>query len=63
MITNEERAREQAAVLSVVKGVYDAWNAADPDAFVADYPEDASAIMPGAAYRNSPSTAPVPVLS
>lgn len=40
------------AVLDVVKGVYEAWNNADPDAFVADYFEDASAVMPGT-YRKS----------
>lgn len=34
-------------MLDVVKGVYQAWNDGDADAFVADYVEDASAVLPG----------------
>jgi uncharacterized protein (TIGR02246 family) len=44
--------QDEAAILAVLRGVYDAWNEADPDAFVADYLEDASAILPGS-YRKS----------
>ena len=43
---------EEAAVLDVIKGVYDAWNNADADAFVAEYLEDASAILPGAYMKS-----------
>lgn len=44
--------QDEAAILAVLRGVYDAWNEADPDSFVADYLEDASAILPGS-YRKS----------
>jgi uncharacterized protein (TIGR02246 family) len=36
----------------LLKGVYEAWNANDADAFVAEYTEDATAILPGS-YRKS----------
>jgi uncharacterized protein (TIGR02246 family) len=52
MLTTEARKKEEAAVLDVVKGVYEAWNNADPDAFVAEYLEDASAILPGAYMKS-----------
>jgi uncharacterized protein (TIGR02246 family) len=46
-LTTEAQKKEEAAVLGVIKGVYEAWNNADPDAFVAEYLQDASAILPG----------------
>ncbi len=51
-MTTEAQKKEEAAVLDVVKGVYEAWNKADPDAFVAEYFEDASAILPGAYMKS-----------
>jgi uncharacterized protein (TIGR02246 family) len=51
-LTAEARKKEETAILGVVKGVYEAWNSADPDAFVADYLEDASAILPGAYLKS-----------
>lgn len=51
-MTTEARKKEEAAVLDVLKGVYEAWNNADPDAFVAEYLEDASAILPGAYMKS-----------
>ncbi len=51
-MTTEARKKEEAAVLDVVKGIYEAWDNADPDAFVADYLEDASAILPGAYMKS-----------
>jgi uncharacterized protein (TIGR02246 family) len=38
---------DQQAVLGVLKGVYEAWEANDAEAFVADYLEDASVVQPG----------------
>ena len=52
MTTTEAQKHEEGAVLAVVKGVYDAWNKADPDAFVAEYYEDASAILPGSYLKS-----------
>lgn len=54
MTTTKTKAQkqEEAAVLAVLKGVYDAWNKADPDAFVAEYFEDASAILPGSYLKS-----------
>lgn len=49
-IPASEQGRE--AILAVPTGVYDAWNKADPDAFVVDYLEDASEMLPGS-YRMS----------
>jgi uncharacterized protein (TIGR02246 family) len=37
---------DQQAVLGVLKGVYDAWEANDAEAFVADYLDDASVVQP-----------------
>ncbi len=51
-MTTEAQKKEEAAVLDIVKGVYEAWNNADPDAFVAEYLEDASAILPGAYMKS-----------
>lgn len=44
--------QDKKSILAVLAGVYDAWNEADPDSFVGDYYEDASAILPGS-YRRS----------
>lgn len=52
MSTRETQKQERAAALDVVRGVYEAWNNADPDAFVAEYFEDASAILPGSYLRS-----------
>ncbi|QIZ00919.1 SgcJ/EcaC family oxidoreductase [Streptomyces sp. S1D4-11] len=52
MTANQTRAADETAIRNVLKGVYEAWNASDADAFVADYTEDASAILPGS-YRKS----------
>ncbi|MFE9644271.1 SgcJ/EcaC family oxidoreductase [Streptomyces sp. NPDC006365] len=52
MTANQTRAADETAILKVLKGVYEAWNANDADAFVAEYTEDASAILPGS-YRKS----------
>lgn len=52
MLTTEAQKQEEAAVLDVVKGTYEAWNNADPDAFVAEYLEDASAILPGSYMKS-----------
>jgi uncharacterized protein (TIGR02246 family) len=38
---------DQQAVLAVLKGVYEAWEANDAEAFVADYLDDASVVQPG----------------
>ena len=38
---------DQQAVLGVLKGVYEAWEANDAEAFVADYLDDASVVQPG----------------
>ena len=45
------RADEQA-VLDVLKGVYEAWEANDAEAFVADYLDDASVVQPGVYKKN-----------
>ncbi|MEU5540476.1 SgcJ/EcaC family oxidoreductase [Streptomyces sp. NPDC020362] len=52
MTANQAHAADESAILEVLKGVYDAWDAHDAAAFVADYTEDASAILPGS-YRKS----------
>ncbi|MEV6741325.1 SgcJ/EcaC family oxidoreductase [Streptomyces sp. NPDC051104] len=51
-MTTEAQKQEEAAILDVVKGVYQAWNNADPDAFVAEYFDDASAILPGSYLKS-----------
>jgi uncharacterized protein (TIGR02246 family) len=38
---------DQQAVLDVLEGVYEAWEANDAEAFVADYLDDASVVQPG----------------
>ncbi|MGA5895057.1 SgcJ/EcaC family oxidoreductase [Streptomyces venetus] len=52
MTANQTRAADETAIRNVLQGVYEAWNANDADAFVAEYTEDASAILPGS-YRKS----------
>ena len=47
MSITHTRKQEETAVLAVLDGIHEAWNQADPDAFVADYLENASAILPG----------------
>jgi len=42
----------QRAVLDVLKGVYEAWEANDAEAFVADYFDDASVVQPGVYRKN-----------
>lgn len=44
--------RDKTSILAVLAGVYDAWDNGDADSFVADYTEDASAVLPGS-YRRS----------
>jgi uncharacterized protein (TIGR02246 family) len=46
-LTTRASKKDQAAVLDVVQGVYDAWDNGNVDAFVADYLEDATAVLPG----------------
>ena len=46
------RAQDEAAIKGVLEGVYKAWDAGDADAFVTDYRDDATAILPGS-YRRS----------
>lgn len=44
---------EEKNVLAVIDRVYAAWEAGDATAFVADYLDDASSIMPGAYRANA----------
>jgi uncharacterized protein (TIGR02246 family) len=48
----ETRQDDVAAIKGVLGNLYQAWDAGDADAFVADYTEDATAIMPGS-FRQS----------
>ena len=43
---------DRQAVLDVLKGVYEAWEANDAEAFVADYLDDASVVQPGVYLKN-----------
>lgn len=52
MTANQRRAADETAILEVLNGVYGAWDEHDAEAFVSDYTEDASAILPGS-YRKS----------
>ncbi|MFJ3308218.1 SgcJ/EcaC family oxidoreductase [Streptomyces sp. NPDC086549] len=52
MTAHQKHTADESAILKVLTGVYDAWDAHDADAFVANYTEDASAILPGS-YRKS----------
>lgn len=44
---SNDRAADEAAIHSVMSASYKAWEAGDADAMVADYTEDATAILPG----------------
>jgi hypothetical protein len=48
----ETRTDDVAAIKSVLEEQYKAWDAGDADAFVTDYAEDATVVMPGI-YRRS----------
>lgn len=48
----ETRPHDVAAIKGVLESHYKAWDAGDADAFVTDYAEDATVIMPGI-YRKS----------
>jgi uncharacterized protein (TIGR02246 family) len=48
----ETRTHDVAAIEGVLESLYKAWDAGDAGAFVADYTEDATVIMPGT-YRTS----------
>ncbi|HEX8079028.1 MAG TPA: SgcJ/EcaC family oxidoreductase [Jatrophihabitans sp.] len=52
MTTTEAQNQDEAAVQAVVKGVHNAWTAGDPDAFVAEYAENASAVLPGSYMKS-----------
>jgi uncharacterized protein (TIGR02246 family) len=41
--------QDEAEIKAVLARLYQAWDASDADAFVADYTEDATAILPGSA--------------
>ncbi|NUR73168.1 MAG: SgcJ/EcaC family oxidoreductase [Hamadaea sp.] len=41
------RSADEAAIRSVLGGIYDAWRAYDADAFADLYTEDATVVMPG----------------
>ena len=43
---------DRQGVLDVLKGVYEAWEANDAEAFVADYLDDASVVQPGVYLKN-----------
>lgn len=44
---SDNRANDTAAITAVLESLYKAWDAGDADAFVADYTQEATAIMPG----------------
>jgi uncharacterized protein (TIGR02246 family) len=52
ILTPQDQKQQEAAILDVVKGVSEAWDNGDPDAFVAEYLEDASAILPGSYLKS-----------
>lgn len=49
---SDSRTEDEAAIKAVLDDAYKAWEANDADAFVSDYTEDATAIMPGS-FRGS----------
>ena len=49
---------DQQAVLGVLKGVYEAWEANDAEAFVADYLDDTSVVQPGVYLENQQESRP-----
>ncbi|MFR9798340.1 SgcJ/EcaC family oxidoreductase [Streptomyces sp. MS06] len=44
---SENRAADETAITAVLENLYKAWEANDADAFVAEYTEDATAVLPG----------------
>jgi uncharacterized protein (TIGR02246 family) len=48
----DTRSKDEAAIRTILGGIYQAWDVHDADAFVAGYTEDATAILPGS-YRRS----------
>jgi uncharacterized protein (TIGR02246 family) len=44
--------QDKESILAVLAGVYDAWTEGDADSFVAEYLEDASAILPGSCRKS-----------
>src|SRR5690349_25160181 len=44
---SNDRAADEAAIQSVMAASYKAWEAGDADGMVADYTEDATAVLPG----------------
>ena len=52
MESNSRRSQDEAAISDVLGGVYEAWNDANPAAFVASYLDDASAVLPGAHMKS-----------
>jgi uncharacterized protein (TIGR02246 family) len=49
---SDNRTADVAAIDAVLANIYKAWAVGDADLFVADYTEDATAILPGS-YRTS----------
>lgn len=49
---SDSRTEDEAAIKAVLDNAYKAWEANDADAFVSDYTDDATAIMPGS-FRDS----------
>lgn len=49
---SDSRTEDEAAIQAVLDNAYKAWEANDADAFVSDYTEDATAVMPGS-FRDS----------
>lgn len=48
----QSRQADEAAIHAVLAGIYQAWERGDADGFVADYTEEASAILPGSCRRS-----------
>jgi uncharacterized protein (TIGR02246 family) len=49
---NSTQANDTTSIKKILADQYRAWAAGDADAFVADYAEDATVIMPGSYKRN-----------
>jgi uncharacterized protein (TIGR02246 family) len=49
---NTTRANDTTSIKKILADQYTAWAAGDADAFVADYAEDATVVMPGSYKRN-----------
>lgn len=52
MTASQTHEADKTAMLNLLNGIYEAWEANDADAFVAGFAEEASAILPGS-YRKS----------